>query len=111
MKIAILNCLKANDVCTGGSCLRAFNARTKHFEQYKDEKDLELVALARCNGCDAGIDKGFEEKLQYIVDSGAEVCHVGVCTVKRETGKECPVITEALERLEKHGIKAVRGTH
>ena len=111
MKIAILNCLKANDVCTGGSCLRAFNTRTRHFEQYKEETELELVALARCNGCEAGIDEGFEEKLQYIVDSGAEVCHVGVCTVKRETGKECPVITEALKRLEARGIRAVRGTH
>jgi len=110
MKVAVLNCLKANEVCTAAGCLKAFNTKTKHFEVYKDT-DTELVALARCNGCDAGIDKGFIEKLDRIVSEGAEVCHVGVCTVKRETGSECPTITEALEYLEKKGVRAVRGTH
>ena len=110
MKIALLNCLKANEVCAGAACLRAFNNRIKHFEQYKDE-DLELVAMARCNGCEAGIDEGFKEKLDRIAEIGAEVCHVGVCTVRRETGKECPVITEALKYLEERGVKPYRGTH
>ena len=110
MKIALLNCLKANEVCAGAACLRALNGRTRHFEEYKDT-ELELVAMARCNGCDAGIDEGFKEKLDRIAEIGAEVCHVGVCTVRRETGKECPVITEALEYLRARGVKTVRGTH
>ena len=110
MKIALLNCLKANEVCAGAACLRAFNNRIKHFEQYKDE-DLELVAMARCNGCAAGIDEGFKEKLQRIVEIGTEVCHVGVCTYRKDLEKECPVISEALEFLQEHGVKCVRGTH
>ena len=36
MKIAMLNCLKANEVCAGAACLRALNGRTRHFEEYKD---------------------------------------------------------------------------
>ena len=36
MKIAVLNCLKANEVCTAAGCLKAFNTKTKHFEVYKD---------------------------------------------------------------------------
>lgn len=110
MKIAILNCLKANDVCAGAGCLRAMNSRTRHFTPYAAEP-LELVAMARCNGCDAGIDERFREKLDRIVSEGAEVCHFGVCTVRKDLGMECPVITEAAAYLEQRGVRPVRGTH
>ena len=110
MKIAILNCLKANEVCTGASCLRAFNARSRHFAAYGDTP-LELVAMARCNGCEADIDAGFREKLERIVSEGAEVCHLGVCTVRSDTKEECPTITRAAAWLEERGVKIVRGTH
>jgi len=110
MKIAILNCLKANDVCAGASCLKAFNTKTRHFAEYGDAP-LELVAFARCSGCEAGIDDGFREKLDRIVEEGAEVCHLGVCTVSFDTKKECPTITKAAEYLEAHGVRIVRGTH
>ena len=110
MKIAILNCLKANDVCAGAACLKAFNAKTRHFEAYGDTP-LELVAFARCSGCEAGIDDGFREKLDRIVSEGAEVCHLGVCTKSFETKEECPVITEAAAFLERSGVRIVRGTH
>lgn len=106
MKIAILNCLKANEVCAGAACLRAFNGKTRHFTDYEA---AELVAFARCNGCKAGIDAGFREKLERMVSEGAQVCHLGVCTV--HDGQECPVITEAAAWLEEHGVKVVRGTH
>lgn len=36
-KIAILTCLKANDVCTGASCLEAFFKKEAFFNQYKKE--------------------------------------------------------------------------
>lgn len=110
MKIAMLNCLNANQVCTGAGCLRAFNSRTKHFAEYGDIP-LELVAMARCNGCGKGIDEGFREKLDRIVSEGAEVCHLGVCTRHGEEKKECPTITEAAAWLEERGLRIVRGTH
>ena len=34
MKIAMLNCLDANRVCTGAGCLKAFNGKTRHFADY-----------------------------------------------------------------------------
>ena len=113
MKIAMLNCLKANDVCAGASCLRAFNARSRHFEPYGDAS-LELTAFARCSGCEVGLDEGFKEKLERIVSEGTEVCHLGVCTQTRnENGetRECPTITKAAEYLEESGVRIVRGTH
>lgn len=110
MKIAILNCLQANDVCTGAACLKAFNTKSRHFADYGREP-LELVAMARCNGCQAGIDECFREKLDRIVSEGAQVCHLGVCTVRRDTGRECPVIRDAAAYLESKGVAIVRGTH
>ena len=110
MKIAVLNCLEANDVCAGAACLKAFNARSRHFAEYGDEP-LELVAFARCNGCGKGVNEGFREKLDRMVSEGAEVCHLGVCTRKPETKEECPTITEAAAYLEKRGVRIVRGTH
>ena len=43
-KIVMLNCLRANSVCTGAACLQAFNAKTKTFARYGDEPQ-ELVAF------------------------------------------------------------------
>lgn len=110
MKIAVLNCLKANDVCAGAACLKAFNTRSRHFGRYTGEP-LELVAFARCSGCEAGIDEGFREKLDRIAAEGAQACHLGVCTVRRDTGRECPTIAEAAAYLEARGVSVVRGTH
>ena len=66
-KIIMLNCLRANQVCTGAACLKAFNERTRTFAQYGEE-ELFLQAFFRCNGCDEqgnGIwDEGMDEKLE-----------------------------------------------
>ncbi len=110
MKIAILNCLNANDVCAGAACLKAFNSKTRHFAEYGDTP-LELIAFGRCSGCGHGIDEGFREKLERIVSEGAEACHLGVCTRMPGTREECPTITEAAAWLEARGVRVVRGTH
>jgi predicted metal-binding protein len=110
MKIAILNCLRANEVCTGSACLRAFNTRTAHFSGYGDTP-LELVAMARCNGCGNGLNDGFRKKLDRIVQVEAEVCHLGHCTRRGEPKEECPTITEAARYLEARGVRILRGTH
>lgn len=66
-RIVMLNCLRANSVCTGAACLQAFNAKTKTFARYGDEP-LELVAFFRCNGCDAPQDDaGMEEKIERLL--------------------------------------------
>lgn len=108
MKIAMLNCLRANECCTGAACLRAMNSRTRHFAGYAGT-ELELTAMARCNGCGAGLDRGFVEKLDRIVSEGTQVVHLGVCT--GSDGRECGTISRAAEYLELRGVKIVRGTH
>ena len=111
-KIAMLNCLKANEVCAGASCMRALNERKSTFAAYQDE-DVELVAFMRCNGCgksDPG-EGGMLEKIERLQSIGTDVVHVGVCTVRRSTGTECEEICRTIDALEARGIRIVRGTH
>ncbi|WP_302177627.1 CGGC domain-containing protein, partial [Megamonas funiformis] len=64
--IAILTCLKANDVCTGASCLDALYNKKGFFTQYTND-DTKLVAFWTCNGCDEVLlnnQEGLLEKLE-----------------------------------------------
>lgn len=116
-KIAILTCLKANDVCTGASCLEAFFKKEAFFNQYKKE-DIKLVAFWTCNGCEAVLlnnQEGLKEKLERILSVKTDIVHVGICTeiIDEQTHKKvlCPKIQEIVDFLQKNNIKVVFGTH
>ena len=70
-KLAMLCCLKSNRRCTGAACLSTLNDRTRSFAPYEGQ-EVTLTAFARCNGCEAGIDEGFQEKLDRLVEE--EMC-------------------------------------
>ena len=40
-----------------------------------------------------------------------DTVHLGVCTVKRETGTLCPTINILAEQLLRKGMEIVVGTH
>ena len=40
-KIVVLRCLKAEENCTGASCLKAFNNKSAYFSRYADQ-EIEL---------------------------------------------------------------------
>jgi predicted metal-binding protein len=107
-KIVMLTCLKANTVCTGAGCLRAFNERTSTFSRYEGEA-LELQAFFRCNGCGVW-DDGMEEKLERLISLRPDAVHLGVCT-KGKDGVRCPTIARIAQRLEQEGAQIVDGTH
>ena len=109
-KIAIFNCLKANEMCTGAACMNALNHRKAGFEVYKDE-EVELLAFMRCNGCskEPGENEGMREKLERIVSLSPDALHIGKCTIKGD--EECSKITKAAEILESKGVRIIRGTH
>ncbi len=58
-RIAILTCLDACQVCTGASCLNAWNNKSRHFAAYAGE-NVSLEAFFHCNGCgnEPETDKG-----------------------------------------------------
>ena len=111
-KIAILTCLNACQICTGASCLDAWNNKSKHFAAYAGE-DASLEAFFHCNGCanDPETDKGMIEKLDRLQTIGVETVHIGVCTVKRETKALCSVIIQIQDMLHSRGIQTIQGTH
>lgn len=112
-RIAILTCLKACQVCTGASCLNAWNTKSRHFAPYAGE-EASLEAFFHCNGCgaDPEADDGMREKLDRLQRIGVDTVHIGVCAVKeRETGTLCPTIVKIQEMLRSKGIKTVAGTH
>lgn len=110
-RVAMFNCLKANEVCAGAACMKAWETKTRSFTVYRGEEAV-LTAFARCNGCGNTPENsaGLKEKLERLVSEGTEVVHFGVCTRNKE-GKECPAITQIGEWLDAHGVEVVRGTH
>ena len=112
-RIVMLTCPLSEKVCTGGSCLRAFNERIRAFAQYKGE-NLELAAFMKCSGCGhfPCKDKGLDEKIQYVLDAKPDVVHVGICASKGKVDRKlCPEIKAITDIWEKAGIPIVRGTH
>lgn len=110
MKLALVNCGRANSVCTGAACLQAMNERSKNFECYKGQ-DITLCALMRCNGCGNTVEKdaGMQEKLERIISMKPDVAHFGKCTFEKD--KMCDTMEDFRTRLEAAGIKTVLGTH
>ena len=110
--IAILTCLEACRVCTGTACLEAWNKRERQFSRYVGA-EAQLNAFLHCNGChsDPMSDPGIAEKLQRLTAMGVDTVHLGVCTVKRETGTLCPTMKTLAELLQRSGMQIVMGTH
>ena len=110
--IAILTCLEACRVCTGAACLEAWNKRARQFSRYAGE-EAQLNAFLHCNGChsDPMSDPGIAEKLDRPTEIGVHIVHLGVCTVKQETGVLCPTIRILAEQLHQKGTEIVVGTH
>lgn len=110
-RIVILTCLKSVDCCTGAACLAAFNNRTGAFRQYQTEA-LELSAFFHCNGCESVLeqDSGMQEKLERILKIRPDAVHLGVCTLKNETGR-CKTIEQFITVFQDNGIAVIDGTH
>lgn len=110
-KIAILACLRANDVCAGVGCLNALEERRGHFRIYEGEP-VRLCAFLRCSQCgvDPEADAGMMEKLERIVRCGVETAHVGICAARKD-GTVCPHMAKTAAWLEEKGVKILWGTH
>lgn len=109
-KIAMMNCLKANQVCAGVACLDALRERRAGFACYAGE-DVDLRAFLRCSNCGKTPqeDPGMTEKLERLVSSGVEVVHIGVCAQPK--GIRCQTMEHHAAWLEEHGIRVVWKTH
>ena len=113
-RIAILACLRANDVCAGCGCLSALQDRMRHFARYAGH-EVRLTAFMRCSRCvredgEPMEDEGFVEKLDRLVSEGTEVVHIGVCA-GRDADTACPGMAKMVRAFEARGVEIVWGTH
>ncbi len=111
--IVMLTCPKAETVCTGAGCFRAFNQRTYQFARYGDEP-LQVVAFMKCGGCghDLENDKGLQEKMEAILRLAPDAVHLGVCCCHDGRDRILCDEVKALEKaFEARGISVVHGTH
>lgn len=112
-RIALLTCMKSvTDNCTGAACMKAFYSRTGAFAQYQAES-MELAAFFCCNGCGGELsqDAGLQEKVDRILAIHPDAVHLGVCTLKKDTGERCGVIAQLADTFLENGIRVVNGTH
>lgn len=114
-KIAILTCLKSNDVCTRIGCLDAMTHRIGTFAIYKQD-NIELVALLTCHGCKRmkfRKKEGMQEKLSAIAAAEITAVHIGRCCWQRKNGisQKCRYIKRMEKWLLKHHIHVIWGTH
>ncbi len=111
MKIAILACRKADNVCTGAGCFRAFSQKTGAFSRYTNQ-NVEIAAFMHCNGCgsDPETDRGILEKVERLKKEQIEALHLGICT-KKDPNTRCRTIEKILDQLKDSGIAIVDGTH
>ncbi len=111
--IVMLTCPKAEAVCTGAGCFRAFYRRTYQFARYGEEP-LEVAAFMKCSGCGhyRERDKGLQEKVETILRLAPDAVHLGVCCC--HDGKDrvlCDEVMELEKIFQAHGISVVHGTH
>lgn len=114
-KIAVLTCLKSNDVCTRAACLKAFYGKTGYFSQYKDE-EIQLAALWTCQGCKRMklCREGLREKLASILDAEITAVHIGVCCrqkTKYGGSQKCRYVKRIEKWLLAHHVQVMWGTH
>lgn len=109
-KIAIMNCLKANQVCAGAACLKAFYNRKAGFARYEDT-ELQLTAFLRCSNCGKTPeeDEGMLEKLNRLLEEGTETVHIGVCAAMR--GERCATMQSYADWLEERQVEVIWQTH
>lgn len=106
MKIGIGICERVNGVCSSMGCFRAYNNKTKHFEQYRN-MDTEIMSFFTCNVCSAGDFHGLERIADKLSEENVEIVHLGACTLKCEADK----LEEIKRVFNSKNIEIVEGTH
>lgn len=116
-KIAIVGCKRVQDqLCIAcAKCLKAMSKREGEFARYKDDDELELVALGDCGDCPGLImpKVTLTDEILTILEQKYDIIHLGTCIVKAKKTGQCPLDFEKITTLikENFGKEVVIGTH
>ena len=116
-KVAIIGCKRIQDqLCIAcEKCFKAIALREGEFARYKDDDELELVALGNCGDCPGLIMPKLTlmEEIAASIDRKYDIIHLGTCVVKAKKTAACPLDFEKIAHLvkENFGKEVVIGTH
>lgn len=102
MKIAIGICNKTAGRCSSLGCFRAYNSKTKNFEEYEDI-ETELIAFFNCGECIEGKEGKLDNMAKRLAKEGVDRVHIGHCALK--------CIDIIRPKFEDLGLIVVEGTH
>lgn len=106
-KVAIIRCDIVSETCPGVGCLKAWNNRKIHFEQYGP--DAELVGFFTCGGCSGRRVHRLVKKLKENYD--LDVIHLASCMLFDGDYPKCPFKELIKNSIEAKDVKVVEGTH
>ncbi len=116
-KIAIIGCKRIQDqLCIAcEKCLKAIKLREGEFARFKDDDEIDLVALGNCGDC-PGLTMPKIQLMNCIADSldrDYDTIFFGTCVVKAKKTGDCPLDFDKLAGLikENFGKEVVFGTH
>ena len=105
-KIAVVRCDIVSETCPGVACLKAFNKRKVHFEEYGE--DAEIIGFFTCGGCPGRrVFRLVDSLLKYNVD----VIHLSSCMLMEKSYSKCPHLEDIKQMITEKGVKVVEGTH
>jgi len=110
-RIGILTCSNATQDlgCSSSSCLADLRKRRGAFEQYPEDRELNLVGIINCPGCPTltGPDK-LLQRIKALTEFKVDVIHFTYCITAL-----CPFKEKYKKALEAKfpDIKIVMGTH
>ncbi len=116
-KIAIVGCKRVQDqLCIAcAKCLKALHNREGEFARYKEDDELELVALGNCGDCPGLIMPKITlmNEINGMLDRDFDIIHLGTCVVKAKKTGDCPLDIDKITNLVKvnFGKEVVFGTH
>ncbi len=116
-RIAIVGCKRIQDkLCVAcEKCLKAISKREGEFARYKDDDELELVALGNCGDCPGLIipKVTLMNEIAASIDRKYDIIHLGTCVVKAKKTGKCPLDFDQVTGLIKENFdqEVVIGTH
>ncbi|MBU0982901.1 MAG: CGGC domain-containing protein [candidate division Zixibacteria bacterium] len=116
-RVAIVGCKRIQDqLCIAcAKCLKAMRTREGEFARYRDDDDLQLVALGDCGDCPGLIMPKLTlmKEINGMLDSDFDIIHLGTCVVKAKNTGKCPLDFDKIAALVKDnmGKEVVVGTH
>lgn len=106
-RVAVVRCDIVSEVCAGVGCLKAWETRTRFFDDYGP--DAELVGFFTCGGCSGRRVHRLVKRLKE--KHNLDVVHLSSCMLFDGDYPKCPFKGQMIGSIKGMGVRVVEGTH